>query len=365
MSEKLLPGTTSGRIGFFGAVACGLLVLLDRTLAAADGARLVPFILNGFMILMFPVLALLWFRTKPSFLTPLVAWSALAASLLVGILGSLSQFEYLTLWVSKILLLLFAGFALNLFFDKLGAKKQTVLWLALGSIAVTLVAFLVGNFSRDLPEFVYLFFFANLLTVLYSTAGVGMFFLVLGISLDGSRRKLDSLNLSTEFRIKRYFSAKAKGIWQASLAASPFALFATGFAGFDYGLPAQSAFIFLLPILAFYISFAVIWIPSLIAYRAYEKGKSWGAFFWLSALVSPLIMWIIAEASSDTRNVYQQPVQPPQVQQIQSVYQASGTAQDVVSLPAQDIRACPECAEDIKRAAKLCKHCGSKVEPLA
>lgn len=39
-------------------------------------------------------------------------------------------------------------------------------------------------------------------------------------------------------------------------------------------------------------------INSLIADLAKSKGRSWAAFFWLSILFSPLIMWIIAASVS-------------------------------------------------------------------
>lgn len=39
-------------------------------------------------------------------------------------------------------------------------------------------------------------------------------------------------------------------------------------------------------------------INSLIADLAKSKGRSWAAFFWLSILFSPLIMWIIAATVS-------------------------------------------------------------------
>ena len=44
----------------------------------------------------------------------------------------------------------------------------------------------------------------------------------------------------------------------------------------------------------------LIWLSlsALIAEMAEAKGRSWAAFFWLSVLFSPLIMWIIAAAIS-------------------------------------------------------------------
>ncbi|MDE2386761.1 MAG: hypothetical protein KGL77_03595 [Actinomycetales bacterium] len=111
----------------------------------------------------------------------------------------------------------------------------------------------------------------------------------------------------------------------------------------------------------------VVWIPALIANRALAKGKSWDAFFWLSIFVSPLLMWIIAEASTDTRGmVYGAASQAP----VQAYAHAAPAAYAPAAVPAapvtaSDTRECPECAETIKKAAKLCKHCGSKVTPIA
>lgn len=49
-----------------------------------------------------------------------------------------------------------------------------------------------------------------------------------------------------------------------------------------------------------YIGFFILLlgINSLIADLAKSKGRSWAAFFWLSILFSPLIMWIIAATVS-------------------------------------------------------------------
>lgn len=40
------------------------------------------------------------------------------------------------------------------------------------------------------------------------------------------------------------------------------------------------------------------WIGTFIADLAASKGRSWGAFFWLTILFSPIIMWIIAASVS-------------------------------------------------------------------
>ena len=69
-----------------------------------------------------------------------------------------------------------------------------------------------------------------------------------------------------------------------------------------------------------------------IADYAEVKGKNWETFFWLSLLISPLVTGLIVATIS------------PEQGKI-----VPGT------------RACPKCAEPIKQAAILCKHCGSNI----
>ena len=75
--------------------------------------------------------------------------------------------------------------------------------------------------------------------------------------------------------------------------------------------------------------FAIIALP--IADQAALKGKGWSSFFWLSILLSPLITWLI-------------------VSSINKEDRPSNSATKV----------CPKCAEDVKSAAVICKHCGSR-----
>ena len=74
-------------------------------------------------------------------------------------------------------------------------------------------------------------------------------------------------------------------------------------------------------------------LGAMIADRAFSKGRSWSAFFWLSMLFSPLIMFVI--------------VSTIQVDQSQLTV---------------GVKSCPKCAEPVKIEAILCKHCGSDIQ---
>jgi hypothetical protein len=96
-----------------------------------------------------------------------------------------------------------------------------------------------------------------------------------------------------------------------------------GYYGFEVAL--VSILIIILSIFAI--------LGAVIADRAVSKGRSWSAFFWLSMLFSPLIMFVI--------------VSTIQVDQSQLTV---------------GVRSCPKCAEPVKIEAILCKHCGSDIQ---
>ncbi len=178
-----------------------------------------------------------------------------------------------------------------------------------------------------------------------------------------SSRKLSQRALPMELQVKAFLSARILAAVVVAFGAS-LVVFVKSFGlsmlagALDSWMSDPAQYLLIPGVIFSVIGLLNVWIPSLIAYRAMQKGKSWDAFFWLSALVSPLIMWIIAEASADTRGMA-----PAQYAQ-QPVQYAPAAPQAPVA-PATDTRPCPQCAEDIKAAAKLCKHCGSKVEPIA
>lgn len=119
--------------------------------------------------------------------------------------------------------------------------------------------------------------------------------------------------------------------------------------------PSSSDIAAILAVLIALLTLLFVWLPSLVAGRAVAKGKSWLAFFWLSLLVTPLLMWIIVEASGAARSESQSTKEEPKATKNEDVSQP---------LSQGETRMCPMCAEEIKIAAKLCKHCGSTVEPV-
>lgn len=234
--------------------------------------------------------------------------------------------------------------------------KQSFVFVGTSVVAI-IAHFLLVAFG-DLPDYLYYPLEKTVWPNIQLACAVALFFTVYQIGVVREVKLMEKADLSPEFRIKRFFNGKVRALWMALAAFTPMIMLALiGQILFD-SAPALTLIIYTLPLLATVIVLFNVWIPGLIAYRAMQKGKSWDAFFWLSALVSPLIMWIIAEASADTRGMA-----PAQYAQ-QPVQYAPAAPQAPVA-PATDTRPCPQCAEDIKAAAKLCKHCGSKVEPIA
>jgi hypothetical protein len=86
----------------------------------------------------------------------------------------------------------------------------------------------------------------------------------------------------------------------------------------------------------------ILWFAfaAVVGMLAHNRGRSGFGWFWLAALISPLIAVIALLIVGDKH--------PP------------GAAGAVVSA---DTRKCPRCAELVKNEANLCKHCGSTIEP--
>lgn len=95
--------------------------------------------------------------------------------------------------------------------------------------------------------------------------------------------------------------------------------------------------------IGFVVSAFVALIAALIAGAAQRKGKSWVAFFWLSFLVSPILMAIIVAVIPSVEGVTR-----------------SSSAASTNSAPQVQ---CKFCKENIRADAVVCKHCGRDVEP--
>lgn len=102
------------------------------------------------------------------------------------------------------------------------------------------------------------------------------------------------------------------------------------------------------------ISGAIYFIPSFVAFeREHDNGT---AVFWLNFLLGwALLPWVGALIWALTRNravelIEQQRAEP-----------ASAPAPAVQTPAAGDTRICPFCAETVKAAAKICKHCRSEL----
>ncbi|MFT4190863.1 MAG: superinfection immunity protein [Comamonas sp.] len=101
------------------------------------------------------------------------------------------------------------------------------------------------------------------------------------------------------------------------------------------------------------LSGAAYFIPSFVAFeRAHDNGL---AVFWLNFLLGwALLPWVAALIWALTRN-----------RAVELIEQHRGTPAPAAVAPlAGDTRTCPFCAETVKAAAKLCKHCRSELPPL-
>jgi hypothetical protein len=134
-------------------------------------------------------------------------------------------------------------------------------------------------------------------------------------------QKYLNANMNPEIRAKKY----KRGVWAFPL----FGIFFYAYGSItNYVIP--TIYFVVLVVSFIWVLFGSLAIS--IANQAQAKGKSWTAFFWLSLLISPLVTWLIVSS-----------LQPEQGKILEG------------SKP------CPMCAEPVKLAAKLCKHCGSNI----
>lgn len=98
----------------------------------------------------------------------------------------------------------------------------------------------------------------------------------------------------------------------------------------------------------------VIWFILVIATGALASNKGRSVFGWvaLAVLVAPLCILILA-ALPNLRREREEGIRHREV--VAAIAHADAQP---------DTRDCPHCAETIKAAAKVCKHCGRDVEPI-
>lgn len=92
----------------------------------------------------------------------------------------------------------------------------------------------------------------------------------------------------------------------------------------------------------------------LVGVVADKKGRSGGSAFLLSLVLSPIIGFLVVLALGDRKVAREVEALNRQLMR------------DASPLPPapSNTRPCPRCAEDIKRAAKICRFCQAEVEPL-
>jgi hypothetical protein len=101
--------------------------------------------------------------------------------------------------------------------------------------------------------------------------------------------------------------------------------------------------------MSFALGFLWLLLALAVAVLASHRGRSGIGWFFLSLIVSPLLGFLFVHFAMRL----EQPATTPYV----------GCGPALEPHPA-DLRACPHCAERIRTIAKLCRHCGSVVEPL-
>lgn len=95
--------------------------------------------------------------------------------------------------------------------------------------------------------------------------------------------------------------------------------------------------------------FLLYWgLCGVVADVAKSKNRQWGLFYGLAALFTPFILIIVVSTFSTTTTT------------VDRRNSASKTLSDANS-KASGYLPCPFCAEDVKVAAVLCKHCGSSL----
>lgn len=135
--------------------------------------------------------------------------------------------------------------------------------------------------------------------------GIGLFVLIMVFiwSARFTKKGKEAIEAKKRFRLehaKTVAEQKAKGAYKTSETQKSnsvvFLVIIWAGIGFLFSLSAENP----LPGISFGAIFGALlgWASSAIGRMAEKKGRSYYAFFWLSALINPILMWIIAAAIS-------------------------------------------------------------------
>jgi uncharacterized membrane protein YhaH (DUF805 family) len=205
--------------------------------------------------------------------------------------GRSSRSEYWFLWATGLVLYLLLS-ALTFAFDLF---ELSMIWIGLLAIllglglAVPSLA-LMSRRLRDAGISTYFLFFLLLPIV----GGLVLFVMMMSPSKDpATAEPSDMHTLAKTHKMGNIiiFSTLLALVAVVVKAGIDTADYNSTLFGFDYFFLANLVVLFIPALL---LSFLIALIASAIGNRAEKSGRSWYAFFWLSALVSPIIMGIIA-----------------------------------------------------------------------